>query len=126
MTRSRLLIDTHILLWAINDDARLSSHHRAILGRNEGLVVSVVSILEIAIKRSTGKLQVNGGDLLETIRIRGIPLLPVNEHHALYIERLPHHHRDPFDRLLIAQAQVEGLTILTADPQFSRYDVALA
>ncbi len=125
MTRPRLLIDTHILLWAINDDARLSAHHREILVRNEGLVVSVVSILEIAIKRSTGKLQVKG-DLLETIRIRGIPLLPVNEHHALHIERLPHHHRDPFDRLLIAQAQIEGLTILTADPQFSRYDVALA
>ena len=125
MTRPKLLIDTQILLWAINDDARLSARHRAILVRNEGLVVSVVSILEIAIKRSIGKLKVKG-DLLETIRIRGIPLLPVNEYHALNIERLPHHHRDPFDRLLIAQAQVEGLTILTADPHFARYGVALA
>jgi PIN domain nuclease of toxin-antitoxin system len=125
VTRPKLLIDTQILLWAVNDDARLSARHREILGQDEGLVISVVSILEIAIKRSIGKLQVKG-DLLEALRLRGIPLLPLNEHHALYIERLPYHHRDPFDRLLIAQAQVESLTILTADPQFSRYDVALA
>jgi len=93
--------------------------------RGEDLIISVVSIWEIAIKRSMGKLKVKG-DLLEPIRARRIPLLPINEHHALFVERLDHHHRDPFDRLLIAQAKVEGFTIMTTDRHFARYDVALA
>lgn len=125
MTGPRLLLDTHILLWAVNLDPRLSDMHRDILLKGEGLILSVVSIWEIAVKRSLGKLQI-AGDLLEVVRSRGIPLLRVDERHAVQVERLAHHHRDPFDRLLIAQAQVENLTILTADPHFSRYDVLVA
>ena len=125
VTGSRLLLDTHILLWAVNLDPRLSDAHRNILLKSEGLVLSVVSIWEIAVKRSLGKLQI-AGDLVEVVKSRGILILHVNEHHAVQVERLAHHHRDPFDRLLIAQAQVENLTILTADPHFGRYDVLLA
>lgn len=125
MSRPQFLIDTHVLLWAISGDQRLSPRHRDILDAGEGLAVSVVSIWEIAIKRSTGKLTIDG-DLLQVISSRAIPLLRIDEHHATRVELLAHHHRDPFDRLLIAQAQVEKLSILTADPAFARYDVALA
>lgn len=118
----KFLVDTHILLWAVSDDKRLAPRHRSILANNDGLFVSVVSIWEIAIKRSLGKLDFDG-DMIEATNIRGIPLLAINEHHAARVEHLGHHHGDPFDRMLIAQAQVENLTILTADPQFSRYDV---
>lgn len=125
MSRPQFLIDTHVLLWAISGDQRLLPRHREILDKGGGLAVSVVSIWEIAIKRSTGKLTIDG-DLLDVISSRAIPILRIDEHHAMRVELLAHHHRDPFDRLLIAQAQVEKLSILTNDPAFSRYDVALA
>lgn len=125
MSDLRFLLDTHILLWAISDDARLSSNHRRLIESGDGIAVSAVSIWEIAIKRSSGKLHVDG-DIVELLKARGIPVVAINEHHAAQVENLAGHHRDPFDRMLIAQAQVEGLSILTADPTFVRYDVALA
>lgn len=125
MSRPQFLIDTHVLLWAISGDQRLLQRHREVIDRGEGLTISVVSIWEIAIKRSTGKLIIDG-NLLDMISSRGIPILRVDEHHAMRVEHLALHHRDPFDRLLIAQAQTENLSILTADPLFSHYDVALA
>lgn len=125
MNRPKFLIDTHVLLWAISGDQRLSPRHREIISGGEGLTISVVSIWEIAIKRSTGKLTIDG-NLIELIISRSIPILRIDEHHATRVELLAHHHRDPFDRLLIAQAQIENLSILTADPLFARYDVALA
>ncbi|ODT05573.1 MAG: twitching motility protein PilT [Mesorhizobium sp. SCN 65-20] len=121
----RFLLDTHVFLWAIRDDERLSSNHRTIIAGGEGIAISVVSIWEIAIKRSSGKL-VADGDMVQLLNERAIPILAINEHHASRVEHLANHHRDPFDRLLIAQAQVEKLAILTADPMFARYDVALA
>ncbi len=125
MSNPRFLLDTHVFLWAIRDDERLSSNHRTIIAGGEGIAISVVSIWEIAIKRSSGKL-VADGDMLLLLNERAIPILAINEHHASRVEHLANHHRDPFDRLLIAQAQVEKLAILTADPMFARYDVALA
>lgn len=125
MSSPRFLLDTHVFLWAIRDDERLSSNHRTIIAGGEGIAISVVSIWEIAIKRSSGKL-VADGDMVQLLNERAIPILAINEHHASRVEHLANHHRDPFDRLLIAQAQVENLAILTADPMFSRYDVALA
>lgn len=120
----KYLIDTHVLLWAINRDARLSATHAQILEARSGLIISAVSIWEIAIKRSTKKLRLDG-DILEVIKARAIPILAINEAHATRVERLPHHHRDPFDRLLIAQAQVEGLMLMTGDKHFSAYGVAV-
>jgi PIN domain nuclease of toxin-antitoxin system len=125
MRRPLYLIDTHVLLWAVMDDPLLSRRQRTILQHGEGLVVSSVSIWEIAIKRALGKLSLNG-DIVDTVRSRNIPFLAVNEHHAARTEHLGDHHRDPFDRMLIAQAQVENLTILTSDPIFRHYDVTVA
>jgi PIN domain nuclease of toxin-antitoxin system len=118
----RYLIDTHVLLWAVNRDKRLSTGHAAILEARRGLIVSAASVWEIAIKRSSKKLRLDG-DIIEVIRARGIPILAINEAHAARVEYLPLHHRDPFDRLLVAQAQVEGLTLMTTDHHLSAYSV---
>ena len=124
MSRPLYLIDTHVLLWAVSDDRRLSRSQRAILEQGDGLIVSVASIWEIAIKRALGKLVLDG-NIAETVRGHNIPFLAVNALHAARTEQLGDHHRDPFDRMLIAQAQMENLTILTSDKIFSQYDVTV-
>ena len=121
----RYLVDTHILLWVLNADARLSEHHRDIFLSGKDVTVSTISVAEIAIKKSLGKIALTA-NIVDILRSNGIPILGVNELHAARLEHLPLHHRDPFDRLLIAQAQIEGLTLVTADRHFSAYDVALA
>ncbi|ADV13654.1 type II toxin-antitoxin system VapC family toxin [Mesorhizobium ciceri] len=121
----RYLVDTHILLWVLNADSRLSDHHRDIFLTGKDVIVSAVSVAEIAIKKSLGKVTLTG-DIVDILRSNGIPILGVNELHAARLEHLPLHHRDPFDRLLIAQTQIEGLTLVSADRQFSAYDVVLA
>jgi PIN domain nuclease of toxin-antitoxin system len=120
----KYLVDTHILLWVLNADSRLSDHHRDIFLAGREVIVSAVSVAEIAIKKSIGKVTLTG-DVVDILRSNGIPILGINELHAARLEHLPLHHRDPFDRLLVAQAQIEGLTLVTADRQFSSYDVAL-
>ena len=125
MSRPAYLLDTHILLWDLTDDDRISAVHDQILLGDAKKYFSIASLWEIAIKSATGKLMMPDR-LLEIIDGSDVELLPITPPHVLHTVSLPHHHRDPFDRLLIAQARVEGLTILTADPQFSRYDVALA
>ncbi len=124
MSRPLYLIDTHVLLWAVSDDRSLSRSQRAILEQGDGLIVSVASIWEIAIKRALGKLVLDG-NIVETVRAHNIPFLAVNALHAARTEQLGDHHRDPFDRMLIAQAQMENLTILTSDKIFSQYDVTV-
>jgi len=121
----RYLVDTHILLWVLNADSRLSDHHRDIFLAGEDVIVSAISVAEIAIKKSLGKVTF-AGNISEILRSNGIPILSVNELHAERLEHLPLHHRDPFDRQLIAQAQIEGLTLISADRHFSAYDVTLA
>ncbi|RTM00204.1 MAG: type II toxin-antitoxin system VapC family toxin [Hyphomicrobiales bacterium] len=121
----RYLVDTHILLWVLNADSCLSDHHRDIFLAGKDVTVSAISVAEIAIKRSLGKITLTG-NIVDILQSNGIPILGVNELHAARLEHLPFHHRDPFDRLLIAQAQIEGLTLVTADRHFSAYDVALA
>ncbi|TPK74758.1 type II toxin-antitoxin system VapC family toxin [Mesorhizobium sp. B2-4-15] len=121
----KYLVDTHTLLWVLNADSRLSDRHRDIFLAGEEVIVSAVSVAEIAIKKSLGKIALNG-DVVEILRSNGIPILSVNELHAARLEHLPLHHRDPFDRLLIAQAQIEGLTLVSSDRHFSAYDVAMA
>ncbi|MBZ9658758.1 type II toxin-antitoxin system VapC family toxin [Mesorhizobium sp. ESP-6-4] len=120
----KYLVDTHILLWVLNADSRLSDHHRDIFLASEDVVVSAISVAEIAIKKSLGKVTLTG-NIVEILKSNGIPILGVNELHAARLEHLPLHHRDPFDRLLIAQAQIEDLTMVTADRHFAAYDVAL-
>ena len=119
----RLLLDTHVLLWALTDDSSLTAAARAAIvdGRNR-VVVSAVSAWEITIKRSLGKLRAPA-DLAEEVAAHRFTPLAVSLEHALAVGALPDLHRDPFDRLLVAQAGVEGLTIVTRDRAIARYDV---
>jgi len=118
-----LLLDTHLLLWAVADSRRLPAEARALFAtREQPLVFSVVSILEIAIKASRNRGNVPEPDMLR-IRLLDVGLreLPVESPHAAAVRHLPQLHGDPFDRLLLAQAIVEGLTLLTADRTLARY-----
>lgn len=120
----RLLFDTSAFLWWLESDRpRLSPDVANEIADSGNVVyVSVVNAWEIAIKISVGKLDMKRkvSDLVEHY---GFSLLPVLLPHAMAVEHLPLHHRDPFDRMLIAQAKVEGLTLITTDPHMLRYDV---
>ncbi len=123
----RALLDTHAFLWWIADDSRLSKKAREIIadGHNE-LFLSAASGWEMAIKARLGKLQLSDSlerFVPEQLIINGIEGLPVQMRHTLHVQILPDYHRDPFDRLLVAQAQLEGLPILTRDPYIARYQV---
>jgi len=123
----RALLDTHAFLWWITNDPRLSRKVREIIsdGENE-LFLSVASGWEMAIKAGLGRLQLPPNlehFILEQMALNAIESLPVQMSHALHVYKLPAHHRDPFDRMLIAQAQLENLPILTVDPQIARYSV---
>ena len=118
----RLLVDTHILLWALSDDPRLNSKDRNVLLYAQETIVSAASIWEISIKRALGKLKVSE-NLLEHVKAAGYLPLSITCVHAEIAGALSPHHADPFDRLLIAQAQCERLTILTSDSIFRRYKV---
>ena len=121
----RLLLDTHVLIWAVLEDAALPKRfHTALSNPDAEIHVSAVSVWEVAIKRSLGKLAVPS-DLFDQAAASGCVALPVSWGHARAVEALPLHHADPFDRMLIAQARVEGLTLLTTDRVFAAYDVAL-
>jgi PIN domain nuclease of toxin-antitoxin system len=123
--RLRLLLDTHVMLWAIADPGRLSSQARSVIASEENEVfVSVVSPWEIAIKKSRNRIE-TPDDLDEGLKSSQFKLLPVLLRHTKAIESMPHHHRDPFDRMLIAQAIVDGLILVTADRKLTRYEAAL-
>jgi PIN domain nuclease of toxin-antitoxin system len=120
---SRVLIDTHAVLWWVINQPALSATARATIAdpSNEPLV-SAASLWEIAIKRSIGKLRVPD-DLPDRIASRGFTWLPVSSRHAWEVRVLSPHHGDPFDRLLIAQALTERLPVVTADRRFAAYGV---
>lgn len=118
-----LLLDTHALLWALSDDGTLAEDARAaIVGGRTRVLVSTVSIWEIVIKRGLGKLDAPG-DLLAQLEDARFEVLTMTAEHALEVGELPDHHRDPFDRLLVAQARIERLTIVTRDSRIREYDV---
>lgn len=123
----RLLLDTHVLLWLFKEPDRLSltTHDRLAESETE-ILVSVATLWEIAIKRAVGKLNLPG-DLVQIVprfvREIGADLLTISPAHALSVADLPMHHRDPFDRLLIAQAHIEKIPIVTADRSFAAYDI---
>jgi PIN domain nuclease of toxin-antitoxin system len=123
----RILLDTQCLLWMASAPERLSRHARTLVQRRDHhLYVSAASAWEIAIKYSVGKLRLPEPPAryvpacLDRLHIGALSIEPA---HALHVATLPMHHRDPFDRVLIAQAQIENLPILTADDQFAAYDV---
>ncbi len=122
---ARLLADSHVLLWHVLDDPRLGPKPTALIEAEDAeVMVSIASLWEIAIKSALGKLDAPA-DLPERVEELGFHLLPVAPGHAWHVRSLPHHHGDPFDRLLIAQAQLERLPIVTADAAFDDYDVAV-
>jgi PIN domain nuclease of toxin-antitoxin system len=122
------LLDTHAYLWWALGDPRLSRPARAAIeAREKGLYLSAASVWELALKHAIGKLVLKGPlarIAIEEPARNGIRSLDITREHACRTGELPLHHRDPFDRLLVAQAQLEGLTLITADPAFSDYDVA--
>jgi PIN domain nuclease of toxin-antitoxin system len=118
-----LLLDTHTLLWALGEVDRLSPAAHDVLSAGEvSAYVSAASIWEIAIKRASGKLQAPE-DLLERIAEASFNELAVSFEHAVSAGALPRHHGDPFDRMIVAQAQSEKLTVVTRDERIARYDV---
>lgn len=120
----RLLLDTHVMLWQLSGARSLGGRARELIGAATELAFSVVSFAEIGVKAAVGKLEVPD-DLHAHVLETGVRVLALSADHGLAVASLPLHHRDPFDRLLIAQARQEGLTLVTADTRIHAYDVAV-
>jgi PIN domain nuclease of toxin-antitoxin system len=118
----KLLLDTHAILWWVSDDRRLGSEARQAIARADFVWVSAASGWEVAVKQSVGRLRLNE-PLRVTVGTDDFAELPFTLKHAEDLQRLPRHHRDPIDRILVAQARVEGATIVTHDRVFERYGV---
>jgi PIN domain nuclease of toxin-antitoxin system len=122
----KLLLDSHAFLWWLAEDSKLKVEARQAVADPMSVVhVSAVTVWELSIKTALGKLDLDGADLAEEIEANDFVELPITARHALVAATLPRHHEDPFDRMLIAQAQIEGLTIVTRDSAFRAYGVAL-
>lgn len=117
----RLLLDSHVLLWLLTDSLPAATTDRLVDERNE-LLISAVSIWELEVKRVKGTL-VAPEDLLPRAERAGVRFVDLTASAALAAARLPLHHRDPFDRLLVAQAQSEAATLVTHDARIGAYDV---
>ncbi|MFM8341735.1 MAG: type II toxin-antitoxin system VapC family toxin [Methylomonas sp.] len=119
-----LLLDTHILLWHLADDIKLSKQTSGLI-ENEAnnKFLSIVSLWEIELKRNIGKLSIT--QPIESLLPPEIVILPLQIEHIGYLKELPFHHRDPFDRIIISQAIVEGFSLLTDDGVFKHYDVSI-
>jgi len=120
-----VLLDTHILIWALENNPTLSENARNAITTGRNMVfVSSVSVWEISIKKSIGKLKVPD-NLLEELLSHRFSLLDINAEHAQLAGALPLIHKDPFDRMLVAQAKIEKLTLISVDPHIAQYEVKL-
>lgn len=117
----RILLDTHVLLWWLNDDPKLSEEGRALIVAAQEAYVSSASIWEASIKAGLGKLDADIDQLVSAIAQGGFTELPITFAHAAMVRTLPDVHRDPFDRILIAQAIVEPLQLITCDAILKHY-----
>lgn len=117
----RLLLDTHVFLWAVAGSAQLKPAHRRLIESADAVHVSAASIWEVAIKVRLGKVEADPQALVEAIEASGFISLPIKPAHAAAVANLPDHHKDPFDRLLVAQALTEPLRLLTADTVLASY-----
>jgi PIN domain nuclease of toxin-antitoxin system len=117
----RLLLDTQMFVWVVINSKRLKSEARKVMDEASDIYVSAASIWEIAIKRRLRKLEGDPGELVDAIEASGFTALAISPRHASRVEQLPYYHRDPFDRLLIAQAICEPLRLLTADQALRSY-----
>jgi PIN domain nuclease of toxin-antitoxin system len=121
----RLLVDSHALLWWLAGDERLSTGARSEIESPESQVlVSAAAVWEIEIKRAAKRLRAPS-DLLSVLERLGVGLIPITAQHAVAAARLPAHHADPFDRMIVAQARLDGLTLVTRDTRMSMYDVPI-
>lgn len=119
-----LLLDTHILLWHLADNPKLSLETSALIeNESHQKFFSIVSLWEIELKRNTGKLAIT--QPIETLLPEEIVILPLKVEHIGYLKNLPFHHRDPFDRIIITQTIVEGFILITDDEAFSKYNVSI-
>ena len=117
----RLLLDTHIYLWVLKNDPKLTANARHLIEIADGVFISSASIWEMAIKANLGKLEADIDAMVEQITLCGFKELPIHAYHTTWLKKLAPHHRDPFDRMLIAQAMAEPLQLLTADAQLTPY-----
>jgi len=120
----KFLLDTHVLLWAAGEPARLSAAARRLInGAESELLFSAASLWEVAIKRGLGRkdFQVDARLLRRGLLDNGYVELPILSEHVVAVDALPPIHKDPFDRLLVAQATVEGITLVTVDPLVAQY-----
>jgi PIN domain nuclease of toxin-antitoxin system len=121
----RLLLDTHVFLWAVTANKRLKSSTRELLSAADAVYISAASIWEIATKARLGKIEADAASLVDAIDSSGFQELPVTARHAAAVAKLPLHHSDPFDRLLLAQAFLEPLRLVTADSALTVYGGAI-
>ncbi len=124
----QLLLDTHILIWFLEGNNLLSKSRRQIIANSQNdIFISIASLWEIAIKISIGKLILAKPltDVIKQIGLENIEILAISPEHTLQVSNLPFHHRDPFDRIIVAQAQVENLAMMTDDIEFGNYGVKL-
>lgn len=119
----RLLLDTHVFIWALIDDPRLRLSAKALIEEADEVYVSSASIWEIAIKAAIGKIDADAEEMMQAIEESGFIELPITAAHAAHVATLPavENHKDPFDRLLVAQARHEPLVLLTGDPKVVAY-----
>ena len=118
----RLLLDTHVLLWWLGDDPKLTRDARALIANPDNdVIVSSASVREMSIKAAVGRLQIELEEIEKAIAKTGFQSLPIGMRHAMTAGCLPAVHRDPFDRLLVAQASIEELRLVSHDHVFERY-----
>ena len=121
----KYLVDTHIFIWWMKQDKRIKKEIKSILQDPQNYIyLSIATVWEIVIKKKIGKLKVPH-DWKVTLKESNFLLLPISLEHVYKLENLPLHHRDPFDRMLVAQAQVENAALITGDEKLWNYDVAL-
>lgn len=120
----KYLLDTNIFLWWLDDDKKLKPTYRQLIGEKDNVIyISIATAWEISIKHKIGKLHLKTS-LQTCFKKYNFEILQITLDHIFMLHTLPLYHRDPFDRILIAQAKVEKLTVLTADPKFTKYAVA--
>jgi len=120
----RLLLDTHTFIWEVTGQARLPIRTSELIAAADEVLLSVASVWEAEIKRASGRL--DAPDMVDAAARVAVRLLPITGEHATWAARLPAHHSDPFDRLLVAQAHLEGLVLVSKDEVLRRYGIPVA